>query len=72
MREKLLKESRSPFRGVRRVVWIALSASAGVGLLIMGVRSFSGETVLLNDLGIQLIAFFLFSTFVFLDRSRED
>ena len=54
LREKLLKESRNPFKGIRRVVWIALTASAGIGLLIMGVRYTSGETVLINDFGILI------------------
>ena len=71
IRKKLLQESKTPFRGLRRVVWVALSASAGMGLLIMGIRSVSGETVLMNDVSIQLIAFFAFSSFIILDRSKS-
>ena len=70
LREKLLNESRNPFKGVRRVIWIALTASAGVGLLIMGLRYTSGENVLFNDFGIQLIAFLMFLTLCILDRSK--
>ncbi len=68
IRKKLLQESRTPFRGLRRVLWVALSASAGMGLVIMGMRSISGETVLINDIVIQLVAFFAFSSFLVLDR----
>ena len=71
IRKKLLQESKTPFRGLRRVVWVALSASAGMGLLIMGIRSASGETVLMSDVAIQLIAFFAFSSFILLDRSKS-
>ena len=71
IRKKLLQESKTPFRGLRRVVWVALSASAGMGLLIMGIRSVSGETVLMSDVAIQLIAFFAFSSFIILDRSKS-
>ena len=71
IRKKLLQESRNPFRGLRRIIWIALSASAGMGLLIMGIRSISGEIVPMNDVAIQLIAFFAFSTFIVLDRSKS-
>ncbi len=72
MREKLVQESRQPFKGIRRVVWIALSGSAGIGLLIMSIRFFSGETVLKNDFGIQIGAFLLFLTLVIIDRSDEN
>ena len=72
LREKILKESRNPFKGVRRVIWIALTASAGIGLLIMGFRYSAGENVLVNDFGIQLIAFCLFLTLCILDRSDKD
>ncbi len=72
IRKKLLQESRNPFRGLRRVIWVALTASAGMGLLIMGIRSFSGETVLINDVVIQSIAFFACFSFIILDRSKSD
>ncbi len=72
MREKLLKESRQPFKGLRRVVWIALSGSAGVGLLIMTIRFFSGESVLKNDFGIQIGAFLFFLTLSIIDRSEDN
>jgi len=35
LKKKLLKESQAPFKGLRRILWIALSGSAFLGLLIM-------------------------------------
>ncbi len=72
LREKLLKESRNPYKGIRRVLWIALAASAGIGLLIMGFRLISGENVLLNDFGIQISAFLLFFFLFVLDRPKGE
>ena len=71
IRKKLLQESRNPFRGLRRVVWFALSASAGMGLAIMGIRSVSGETVLMSDLAIQLISFLVLTSLIILDRPKR-
>ena len=72
LREKLLNESRNPFKGVRRVIWVALATSAGIGLLIMGFRYTTGESVLFNDICIQLIAFTIFITLTILDRSKTE
>ena len=72
LREKLLKESRNPYKGIRRVIWMALTASAGIGLVIMGFRYTAGENVLVSDFGIQLIAFCLFLTLFILDRSEKE
>ena len=35
LKKKLLKESQSPFKGLRRILWIAFSGSAFLGLTIM-------------------------------------
>ncbi len=72
LREKLLNESKNPFKGIRKVIWIALTASAGIGLLIMGLRSLAGENVLFNDFVIQLSAFLIFLTFIVLDRTKSE
>ena len=72
LREKLLKESRNPFRGIRRLTWALLMTSAGLGLLIMVIRLFSGDHVLRTDLGIQIIAFLVFVTLTVFDRSKAD
>ncbi len=71
LREKLLNESKNPFKGLRRVIWFALTASAGMGLLIMVIRSLSGENILFNDISIQVIAFLVFCTLIILDRPRS-
>ena len=35
LKKKLLKESQAPFKGLRRVLWIAFTGSAFLGLFIM-------------------------------------
>ena len=35
LKKKLLKESQAPFKGLRKVLWIAFSGSAFLGLFIM-------------------------------------
>ncbi|WP_269621839.1 photosystem II assembly family protein [Prochlorococcus marinus] len=72
LKKKLLQESRNPFRGIRRLTWILLMTSAGLGLLIMTVRVVSGDHVLRNDFGIQIIAFLVFATLTVFDRSKVD
>ncbi len=72
LRAKLLKESRNPYKGIRRVIWIALAASAGIGLLIMGFRLISGENVLFNDFGIQITAFLVFISLFVLDKPKGE
>ena len=42
LKKKLLKESQSPFKGLRRIFWIAFSGSAFLGLLIMVLKISSG------------------------------
>ncbi len=70
-RERLLKESRNPWRGLRRGLWIALFGSALIGFLIMSSKVLSGDIVLLNDVGIQIGSLLLFGGFLWLDRPRE-
>ena len=72
LREKLINESRKPFKGIRRVIWIALTASAGIGLLIMGFRLISGENVLFKDFGIQITAFLLFLSLLVFDSPKGE
>ena len=43
LKKKLLKDSQAPFKGLRRILWIAFSGSAFLGLLIMLSRSASGN-----------------------------
>lgn len=71
LRKKLLNESRYPFRGLRRAIWGTLFGSAILGLIIMSLRTASGETVLINDLSIQISALLLFGTLLWVDRSKS-
>ncbi|MAV13335.1 MAG: hypothetical protein CL861_07840 [Cyanobium sp. MED843] len=71
LRDRLLKESQTPWRGLRRLVWFALFASAGLGLFTMAFRLSSGDVVDLSDLGIQGGALLLFSALLWFDRTRD-
>ncbi|WP_071961564.1 DUF3493 domain-containing protein [Synechococcus sp. RS9916] len=72
LKARLLKESRTPWRGLRRLVWVALFASGGLGLLVMSFRVSAGNSVVLTDLGIQIGAVVLFGGLLWFDRSRDD
>ena len=71
LKKKLLKESQSPFKGLRRTLWIAFSGSAFLGLLIMLSKTASGGELQQNNLFIQLGACILFPTLLFFDRNKE-
>ena len=70
LRKKLLKESQNPFKGLRRVVWIAFSGSAFLGLFIMISRILSGNEIQQNSILIQLGACILFPVLLFLDKNK--
>ena len=71
LKKKLLKESQSPFKGLRRILWIAFSGSAFLGLLIMLLKIASGSELQQNNLLIQVGASILFPTLLFLDRNKD-
>ena len=71
LKKKLLKESQSPFKGLRRILWIAFSGSAFLGLLIMFSKIASGGELKLNNLLIQFGACILFPTLLFFDRNKD-
>ena len=71
LREKLLKETRAPFKGLRRLLWIAFSGSAFLGLLIMLSSIASGNELQQNNLLIQLGACVIFPILLFLDRNKD-
>ena len=71
LREKLLKETQTPFKGLRRILWIAFSGSAFLGLLIMLSRIASGTELQQNNLIIQLGACVIFPTLLFFDRNKD-
>ena len=70
VRQKLLKESKAPFLGVRRLLWSALFGSAIIGLLIMLIRFLSGNIVPLSDIGVQFFALLLFGGLIIVDRNK--
>ena len=71
LKKKLLKESQSPFKGLRRILWIAFSGSAFLGLLIMLSRIATGGELQPNNLFIQIGACIIFPTLLFLDKNKE-
>jgi len=71
LKKKLLKESQAPFNGLRRILWIAFSGSAFLGLLIMFFKMSSGSTLQQNNLLIQLGACILFPSLLFFDRKKD-
>jgi len=71
LKKKLLKESQSPFKGLRRILWIAFSGSAFLGLLIMISKIASDGEIQLNNIYIQLGACILFPTLLFFDRNKD-
>ena len=71
LRAKLLQEARTPWRGVRRALWLALTASAAIGLATMAMRASSGSEVPSSDLLIQLAALAIFGSLLILDRHRD-
>ena len=71
LKKKLLKESQAPFKGLRRILWIAFSGSAFLGLLIMLSKIASGSEIQQNNLIIQLGACAIFPTLLFLERNKD-
>ena len=71
LKKKLLKESQSPFKGLRRILWIAFSGSAFIGLLIMLTKVVSGGELQQNNILIQIGACIVFPTLLFFDRNKD-
>ena len=71
LKKKLLKETQTPFKGLRRILWIAFSGSAFLGLLIMLAKITSGGELPQNNLLIQLAACILFHTLLFYDKNED-
>ena len=71
LKKKLLKESQSPFKGLRRILWIAFSGSALLGLLIMFSKIASGSELQQGNLFIQIGACIVFPTLLFFDRNKD-
>ena len=71
LKKKLLKETQTPFKGLRRILWIAFSGSAFLGLLIMLSKVATGSELQQNNILIQLGACVLFPTLLFFDRKKD-
>jgi len=71
LKKKLLKETQAPFKGLRRILWIAFSGSALMGLLIMLSKIASGSELQQNNLFIQIGACIIFPTLLFFDRNKD-
>ena len=71
LKKKLLKETQTPYKGLRRILWIAFSGSAFLGLLIMLSKLASGSELQQNNLLIQFGACLLFPTLLFFDRNKD-
>ena len=71
LKKKLLKETQAPFKGLRKILWIAFSASAFLGLIIMLSRIGVGNEIQQNNLFIQIGACMLFPILFFLDRNKD-
>ena len=72
LKRKLLKESQAPFKGLRRLLWIAFTGSSFLGLFIMISKIASGNEIQQNNLFIQIGACALFSLLLFFDRNKKD
>ena len=71
LKKKLLKETQAPFKGLRRIIWIAFSGSAFLGFVIMLSRIASGSELTQGSLLIQVGACILFPTLLFFDRNKD-
>ena len=71
LKKKLLKETQAPFKGLRRILWIAFSGSAFLGLVIMLSKIGGGGELQQNSLLIQVGACLLFPTLLFLDSNKD-
>ena len=71
LRSKLLQESKNPFRGLRRAVWIALFGSAALGFFIMFIKIITGDNVSVNDFFVQSSALIILSFLLWKDRNKE-
>ena len=71
LKKKLLKESQTPFKGLRRILWVAFSGSAFLGLAIMLLKIANGSELQQNNLLIQFGACIIFPTLLLLDRNKD-
>ena len=72
LKKKLLKESQTPFKGLRRTLWIAFTGSAFLGFLIMISKIAGGNEIQKENLLIQLLACLVFPLLLFFDRNKVE
>ena len=72
LRARLLKESKNPYRGLRRAIWIALFGSAALGFFIMVTNIIAGDSISNNDLAIQSSALLILGFLLFKDRNKQN
>ena len=72
LKARLLKESKNPYRGLRRTVWIALFGSAALGFFIMVTNIIAGDDVSINDFAIQTSALLILGLLLFKDKNKQD
>ena len=72
LKKKLLKESKAPFKGLRKVLWIAFTGSSFIGLFIMLSKIASGAEIQQNNLLVQLGACVLIPFLLFLERNKSN
>ena len=72
LKKKLLRETKAPFKGLRRLIWAACSGSAFLGIFIMSSQILAGKDIEMNNLLIQLAACLLFPTLFFFERDRSN
>tara|TARA_A100001388_G_scaffold20263_1_gene13309 strand:+ start:1177 stop:1422 length:246 start_codon:yes stop_codon:yes gene_type:complete len=72
LKKRLLKETQAPYQGLRRILWVAFSGSAFLGLIIMLSKMATGSELQQNNLLIQLGACLLFPTLLFFDRNKDE
>tara|TARA_A100001388_G_scaffold265017_1_gene236810 strand:- start:56 stop:295 length:240 start_codon:yes stop_codon:yes gene_type:complete len=72
LKKRLLRESKSPFKGLRIILWVAFSGSAFLGLFIMFTKIASGNEIQLDNLLIQIGACALFPFLLFIERNKEN
>ncbi len=71
LKKKLLKETQTPFKGLRKILWIAFTGSAFLGLLIMISKFAIGNEIPRNNLLIQIGACIIFPILLFFDRNKD-
>jgi hypothetical protein len=71
LKRRLLLEARTPWRSLRRGLWLTLLASAGLGLATMALRASAGGEVASADLLIQIAALLTCGGLLWVDRNRD-